>query len=88
MINQSIPRLGFLLPLASVLIGLALLLADPIPLQSLRNNLFDQYQRWSPREQAALPVKIIDIHDESLARLGQWPWPRTRLAEMVDKLNK
>jgi adenylate cyclase len=88
MINQSIPRLGFLLPLASVLIGLALLLADPIPLQSLRNNLFDQYQRWSPREQAALPVKIIDIDDESLARLGQWPWPRTRLAEMVDKLNK
>jgi adenylate cyclase len=87
MINPSIPRLGFLLPLTSAVIGLALLLADPIPLQSLRNNLFDQYQRWSPRGLAAAPVRIIDIDDESLAQLGQWPWPRTRIAEMVDKLN-
>jgi adenylate cyclase len=87
MINPSIPRLGFLLPLISISIGLALLLANPIPLQSLRNNLFDQYQRWSPREQSSTPVRIIDIDDESLARLGQWPWPRTRIAEIVDKLN-
>lgn len=67
--------------------GLALLLADPLPIQALRNGLFDQCQRWHPRIYQPVPVRIIDIDEASLNRLGQWPWPRTRLAELVDKLN-
>ena len=48
--------------------------------------MFDAYQRlqpriWSPQS----PVRIIDIDDESLARVGQWPWPRSVLAELVNK---
>ncbi len=31
-------------------------------------------------------MRIVDIDDASLARIGQWPWPRTRLAEIIDKL--
>ena len=81
-------RLAWLLPTLPALCGLLLLIAEPLPLQALRNNLFDQYQRWSPREYQAAPVRIIDIDDASLARLGQWPWPRTRMAEMVDRLNQ
>ncbi len=34
----------------------------------------------------ALPVRIVDIDEESLKQVGQWPWPRTVLAELVDKL--
>jgi adenylate cyclase len=64
-----------------------LLLLDPLPMQTLRNNLFDQYQRWHPRDYVEVPVRIIDIDEETLARLGQWPWPRTRLADMVKILN-
>ncbi|MFC7419314.1 CHASE2 domain-containing protein [Iodobacter arcticus] len=86
MINQSLKRLGFFLPLASAFLGLALLLTDASPLQSLRNNLFDQYQRWYPRINLNTAVRIIDIDDESLRRLGQWPWPRTRLAQLTDQL--
>ncbi len=33
-------------------------------------------------------IKIIDINDESLAKLGQWPWPRTYMARIVDKLTE
>jgi adenylate cyclase len=79
-------RSSWLLPFLPVAAGLFLLLGDALPLQTLRNNLFDQYQRWQPRVYAEAPVRIVDIDDESLARLGQWPWPRTRLAEMVDQL--
>lgn len=61
-------------------------LLDPIPLQILRNATFDQFQRWQPRAYQDAPVKIIDIDDESLKRLGQWPWPRTRIAELVSLL--
>lgn len=55
--------------------------------ERLRHIVFDQYQRWQPREwHADLPVRVIDIDDESLARLGQWPWPRARIAELTSRL--
>jgi len=87
MTASSLTRLGILLPIVSVALGLALLVTDPLPLQGLRNQLFDQYQRWYPRPYVDVPVRIIDIDEESVTRLGQWPWPRTRIAELVTKLN-
>ncbi|MFA5082119.1 MAG: adenylate/guanylate cyclase domain-containing protein [Hydrogenophilaceae bacterium] len=80
------PNPGWLIPILTVLAGIGFYLADPLPLQGLRNNVFDQYQRWRPRVYQETPVRIIDIDDESLTRLGQWPWPRTRIAELVDRL--
>jgi len=29
---------------------------------------------------------IVAIDDESITRLGRWPWPRTRISEMLEKL--
>ena len=75
-----------LLPLLPVLLGLLLLLIDSPPQQALRNNLFDQYQRWLPRAYAEAPVRVVDIDDQSLARVGQWPWPRTVIADLLAKL--
>ena len=53
----------------------------------LNNLVFDLYQRldqrvWDPRT----PVRIVDIDEESLVRIGQWPWPRTVIAEIVQQL--
>lgn len=75
-----------LLPLLPLALAALLLLAGGDAQTALRNALFDQYQRWQPRPYAEVPVRIIDIDDESLARLGQWPWPRQRLAALVDRL--
>jgi adenylate cyclase len=56
---------------------------------NLQNVVFDQYQRWRPREyNVEQPVRIVDIDDESIRRVGRWPWPREKMAEMVDKLTK
>jgi adenylate cyclase len=43
-----------------------------------------------PRVKAMRPVTIVDIDEKSLAdpRLGQWPWPRTRLAEIITNLTR
>lgn len=79
-------RWSLLLPFLPVLCGLLLLVADSRPQQALRNLLFDQYQRGQPRAYVDAPVRIVDIDEESLARLGQWPWPRTRLAELLQKV--
>ena len=85
--NRLLPRLSFVVPVLAAVFGLAVQLVDPTALQVLRNSLFDQYQRWYPRAYTTVPVRIVDIDEASLERLGQWPWPSTRLAGLVDQLN-
>jgi adenylate cyclase len=82
------PRLLYALIVGAVILAaLSLRVWDPSPVARLRALVFDSYQRLSPREfDASLPVRIVDIDEESLKRIGQWPWPRTVLAELVDKL--
>ncbi len=60
---------------------------DPAPLEIARNSFFDLYQKAFPRTVSGFPVTIVDIDDKSLAAEGQWPWPRTRLAKLVDRLS-
>jgi adenylate cyclase len=50
----------------------------------VRHRLFDAYQRAVPRQPQRLPVVIVEIDDASLAKLGQWPWPRIRLAQLIE----
>ena len=70
------------------LLAVALRIWDPTPISQLRLMAFDTYQRLGPRLFTPdLPVRIIDIDDASLKRFGQWPWPRTRLADLVTRLN-
>jgi adenylate cyclase len=54
----------------------------------IRNLLFDAYQRVMPRQISRYPVVIVDIDDASLAALGRWPWPRTRLARLIDATHR
>jgi adenylate cyclase len=71
----------------ALLIGLAALrVLDPQPVEELRVRVFDSFQRIDPRVKTARPVTIVDIDEKSLARLGQWPWPRTQLADMIVNL--
>ena len=70
-----------------ILIGLAALrIADPAAIEELRVRTFDSFQRIDPRAKTAKPVVIVDIDEKSLAKLGQWPWPRTRIADLVANL--
>ena len=74
------------LPLRCAAAALLVVLTQPVALQILRNAQFDQFQRWQPRTYVDNGVVIVDLDDESLRRLGQWPWPRTQLAALVDAL--
>jgi adenylate cyclase len=65
---------------------LALRVADPAPVEDLRLRAFDIFQILSPRVATQRPVVIVDIDEESLRKLGQWPWPRTRVAEIIARL--
>ena len=62
---------------------LAIRVWDPLPVEILRLTLFDTYQRLKPRTPTAQPVVIVDIDEESLGEIGQWPWPRTVMADLL-----
>jgi adenylate cyclase len=84
MANSSAVALVFLIALGA----LALRIVDPIPLQSLRLAQFDQFQRLHPRAYTAAGVRVVDIDEDALKAFGQWPWPRTRVAELVKRLHE
>jgi adenylate cyclase len=74
-----------------LLLGFAVLRHyDPPPVEELRIRTFDTFQLLDPRLKKARPVTIVDIDEKSLAdpRLGQWPWPRTRIADIVNTLTR
>jgi len=72
--------------LLCVLVGLRVF--DPRPLEELRLRTFDFYQVLAPRNEVQRPAVIIDIDEASLRAHGQWPWPRTLLADLVAKLTR
>jgi len=60
---------------------------DPAPLELLRLKTFDLYQQIKPRPLLPnSPVVIIDLDDASQQEVGQWPWPRNIVAQMVQNL--
>lgn len=59
---------------------------DPHVIQLMRVKTFDVYQKLAPREVTQRPVTIVDLDERSLQEVGQWPWPRTTVADLVDRL--
>jgi len=66
----------------------ALRVWDPAPVEEIRIRTFDTFQRIDPRTKTQRPVTIVDIDDKSMEKLGQWPWPRTRIADLITELTR
>jgi len=80
---------GTVLPgLLALLAVFALQIAGFAPLTRAGQLIFDAYIRAQPREYEAAPVRVVDIDEESLRRYGQWPWPRTQIAELTRRLGE
>src|SRR5919106_2263565 len=74
---------GFVL----ILLFLGLHAWDPALIEAARLKVFDQYMRIKPRQPPQpSPVVIVDIDEVSLENVGQWPWPRTIFARLIDRL--
>lgn len=78
--------LVFVAALLALLVARQVRTLDPPFVAAMRNLTFDSYQRLKPRQPLGQPIRVIDIDEASIAELGQWPWPRTRLAAMLDRL--
>lgn len=62
--------------------------ADPYFVRTMRETAFDQFQRLSPRPFQETPVRIVDVDEASLRQFGQWPWPRSVMAELALRLGE
>lgn len=71
--------------LGLLILLLAVRIADPNFVQQLRHLAFDTFQQIHPRDPGSYPVAILDVDDQSLQEVGQWPWPRTQIAQMTQK---
>jgi len=76
-------------------VGIALSLAfatltylQPAWADRLQSASFDAYQSLAPRQVSVLPVTVVEIDQKSVAAIGQWPWPRTQLARLVNTLKR
>ena len=74
---NDIPRPAFVETLDDVI---------PDSFKATRQLLFDQYQRRFPRTPTTQPVTIVAIDEDTLANVGQWPWPRNKLASLIDAI--
>ena len=64
----------------------ALLWAQPAWVSRIQLLWFDACQAIAPRAVSALPATIVEIDQKSIVALGQWPWPRTVLGELVREI--
>jgi adenylate cyclase len=59
---------------------------DPQPVEIVRLKAFDYMQRLLPVDEAPILVPVVTIDEASLRQLGQWPWSRKLISELLTRL--
>ncbi|WP_223923732.1 CHASE2 domain-containing protein [Geobacter sp. AOG2] len=75
---------GFLLTLCTAL----LLIFPPLFVQQTELRLYDLMLAGRTVSQKSGSVVIVGVDEKSLTAYGQWPWPRYRMARLVERLKK
>jgi len=70
------------------LIGGAVAVWSPPLADSIEGKIYDSFLRSAPRRPAPGPIAIVDLDEASLERFGQWPWPRYRIARLLDRIRE
>lgn len=75
-------RLG--LALVACTLAVVLEWQRPALLNRLDEGLRDVFSRLNASQVAETRLTVIDIDEAALAALGPWPWPRDRVADLVE----
>ena len=86
MIQYSFWRSGWLISTLLTLLFLAAHLTEFAPIQNLELKAYDLavQAKMQPADEL---IAIVSIDDNSVSRLGRWPWPQEILADVVNKLS-
>jgi len=78
--------LRWLLPLAALAGIVAVRAWGGDWVEGIQLRAFDFFLNKAPRPYVDAGVRVIDVDEESLAKIGQWPWPRTQIATLIRRL--
>ena len=81
-------RFVLLCGLAPALITVALIVFRPDFVAYIENRAYDTLLRSIPTKPPDGKVAIVDIDDLSLSTIGQWPWRRDRIAQLIARLRE
>lgn len=78
---------------AAATLGVTLLLSwalvagrTPEMLQRLDLLIYDFWVRYTAQPAGEPQVTVLELDEASLLKLGQWPWPRDRIAQVVKEV--
>lgn len=54
----------------------------------LEGKIYDSFLRCAPLRPVTGAVTVVDIDEASLNALGQWPWPRYRVARLLERIRE
>ena len=74
--------------LAATLAVVLLMLLAGRPMGAVDLRVYDTLLRASGGGTPSTQIAIVAIDDQSLAAVGQWPWPRDVMAELADRLRE
>lgn len=77
-----------LLGLAVTAVMTALYIFQLTFLVHLDNKIYDTILRSTPRAPVSPAVAVVDLDEASLGKMGQWPWPRYRVALLLEKIRR
>ncbi len=79
-------RIHIIIPFMILFVALSVRVIFPRYIEEFQFKSFDLYQRIQPRIYVDSPVRFVDIDDQTLAKYGQWPWPRTLVAALLQHI--
>ena len=85
MIRRS-ARLVMLCGLVPTLLTTLLALSRPAFLGNLERTVYDMLLRAAPVRAPDARIVVVDVDERSLASVGQWPWRRDRIGDLVARL--
>jgi len=84
--RSALPLLlsGFLL----TILAAAMCLWPPSLAVFLEGKIYDSFLRYAPLRPVTGDVTVVDIDEASLNAVGQWPWPRYRVARLLERIRE
>jgi len=73
--------------LLAAVVAAGLAVYRPSPLRDLDARVYDVLLRSAHRPETSGLVVIVDLDEQSLAQYGRWPWPRSRLAQLLTRIH-
>ena len=70
------------------LLMVVLYLSRPAILELFELKAFDQRLRWRGQLPTSGQVVVVAIDEKSLQEIGQWPWSRILMAELIETLGR